>query len=110
MFVCFENDEDFYKDGNRRSRSCKNPNIHNKSTYPILEFNFSASSREKDNLAEILQIFEREILETLDRKNKKKKVREEQNVSSRRERTIPFLSRLFFVCHATLFWGVDGYY
>lgn len=31
--------EDFFK-GIKRSRSCKNPNIHNKSTCPILELNF----------------------------------------------------------------------
>lgn len=38
------------------------------------------------------------------KKRKEKKVREEQNVSSRRELpTIRFLSRLFFVCHASLF-------
>lgn len=84
--------------------------INRKSTYPILELNFSSSSREKDNPERSCGSSNERFSRRRRKKTKKKekKVREEQNVSSRQR--IRFLSRLFFVCHASLFWGMDRYY
>lgn len=108
----FENaHKDFFK-GIKRSRSCKNPNIHNKSTCPILELNFlRILSRKRQSCRNLADPRTRDssrlyicIEKTRKKRRKEKKVREEQNVSSRRELpTIRFLSRLFFVCHASLF-------
>lgn len=67
----------------RTKISSKESNVRDLAKIPISTINqpvpsssstFSASSREKDNLAEILQILEREIpRDSICRKNKKKK-------------------------------------
>lgn len=78
---------------------------------PVLELNFlRILSRKRQSCRNLADPRTRDssrlyicIEKTRKKRRKEKKVREE-NVSSRRELpTIRFLSRLFFVCHASLF-------
>lgn len=117
----FENaHEDFFK-GIKRSRSCKNPNIHNKSTCPILELNFlRILSRKRQSCRNLADPRTRDssrlyicIEKTRKKRRKEKKKRCVRSkmcqVVESFQRSASFPACFSFVTRPFFRW-VDGYY